>query len=233
MVSFRIFCMFLLLGFGGFSFGKWRQFLPIVSVSACLGGLLASPMLLSEIELFVLSPRPIGFAYPFLAYLGGLASLSVIFPWMLGTFRTLDAGKFFGESGLGFHVFIGCSGFVLAILGARAPRGDLPAEARRRSSIFLLIAYFLIVSTPLRAFLYVRTAGLAVMGLIVLAAFGLESFHASPALPRKAGWVLIWSACFVALCTNLVGWVLYPVFEPKVHDFVMSYAKADPHFEGA
>ncbi len=27
--------------------------------------------------------------------------------------------------------------------------------------------------------------------------------------------------------------VIYPVFEPKVHDFVMGYAKAFPHFEGA
>src|SRR5437899_1679790 len=65
-----IFCLVLLLGYGGLSFAKWRQVLPIVSVSACLGGLLASPMLLSEIELFLLSPRPIGSAYPFLAYLG-------------------------------------------------------------------------------------------------------------------------------------------------------------------
>ncbi len=228
-----IFCLVLLLGYGGFSFAKWRQVLPIVSVSACLGGLLASPMLLSEIELFLLSPRPIGSAFPILGYLGGLASLSAIFPWMLGTFRTLDAGKLFGESGLGFHLFIGCSGFILAILGAMAPRGDRSAEARRRSSLFLLIAYFLIVSTPLRIILYSRTAGLAVMGLIVLAALGLESLRASPVLPRKVGWVLIWSACLVALCANLVGLVIYPAFEPKIHAFVLSYAKAHPHFEAA
>lgn len=199
-----VFALAYLIGTG------WRQSLPAVAASVAVGACLAAPILLPEIELFLISSRPILHSLP-VAWLGGVVSLAAVYPWMLGTFRTLDLGKLVETSNAGFHLFIGSAGFVLAALGAR---GRHPL---RHTALMLVGSYFVIMSTPLRDFLYDRSAPLGVMGLTVLAAIGLNAL--SQAGQRWARFTLI-LAVVLALGTNLMAFVVYPRIKDRVRQTV-------------
>lgn len=149
-------------GYAGRSRAGWGRALRIVAVSGLLGALLAAPVLLNEIEFYALGLHMTAPSPP-LGLLAGAASLSGLYPWLLGTFRTLDVGRVLGFSGLGFCVYIGSAAFVLALLALRAPLAAA-FVARRRMAAWLVFFYFgLILSTPLRVALYTRSCGLALI----------------------------------------------------------------------
>src|SRR5207247_3071675 len=71
------------------------------------------------------------------AFLSAPGSLAAVYPWCLGTFRTLDAGKFIGQNSLGFNLFIGSAAAVLAMAGAFlfAPTDRLSARDRKSTRL--------------------------------------------------------------------------------------------------
>ena len=109
------------LGYAGRDWKRWRQVLPPLIVSGLLGACLAAPVLLSQVELYVLSTRKSFSSFQGTNLLAGIGSLSAVYPWCLGTFRTLDASKLLGWMPVGFSLFIGSAAFLLAVLGTFIP----------------------------------------------------------------------------------------------------------------
>ena len=221
------------LGYAGTSWPRWKSVLPPIAVSGLLGAALAMPVLLGEVELFFQTPRPIGAAWRPINVLNGLASLSAIYPWMLGTFRSLDLCKLVGENLDGFQLFIGPAGFLLAALAAgwRPLRDEL--QPSKRTALWLVGIYLVIISTRLSGFLYSRSAGLGVLGLIVLAALGVESLAARLTVSRALGWSVVTGVVLVGLATNVASLAIYPRFLPKVRQLVAAKNAKSVGFERA
>src|SRR5204863_1198109 len=124
-----------------------------------------------------------------------LGSLSAVYPWALGTFRTLDLSKIAAQRyHFGFVLYIGSAAICLALLGAMDRLRDsvFRLQRPRRTAFWLLGLYLLIASTPLEKFLYLRVAPLAGMALIVLAGIGISAAVENHPFCRRLGkWVLI------------------------------------------
>jgi hypothetical protein len=209
------------LGYAGLSWSQWKRILPIMTVSGVLGAALAMPVLLGELELYSLSLRTVhsdGGSH--LRIINGLASVSAVYPWALGTFRTLDLSKMIGGDQLGFHLFIGSAGFMLAVMGSwwRAPRVEL--EPAKRTAFGLVCIYLIIISTSLQNVLYARSAGLALLGLILLAGLGAESLGSRPEVSKRWGWFVVAMVVVVGVATNAASLLIYPRFLPKVRQMV-------------
>ncbi|MBI5387061.1 MAG: hypothetical protein HZA90_20510 [Verrucomicrobia bacterium] len=211
-----LFALAFLLGYARRSFEAWRKLLPVVAVTGILGAMLAAPVLAPQIELLARNVRPVGSDLKPLSLLSGVASLSAVFPWALGTFRSLDLSKLFGQTALGFCLHLGSVAAVLAMLGARRDPGPSERRPVRRTALWLVAIYFLVLSTPLLAFLYARLAGLAVMGLAVLAAFGVEHlWNQAKPLPRL-GWTLAGLIVAGVLVLHVTAFLVYPKALPAV-----------------
>lgn len=213
-----IFSGAILLGYGGLSLANWKKILPVVAVSGVLGMLLACPMLLGELELFAHRTRTIALSVE-TNCLGGLGTVVTFFPWALGTFRTLDLGKFFNTSNMGFYLFIGPAGVLAALLAVRgAVRDELSPV--RRVGVWLVAFYVGIICTPLVNLFYTRSAGLGVLGVTVLAALGIEKLFGSAIPMRRWGRVLIVSLAITVIAINVASLVVYPKFLPKIRRIV-------------
>jgi hypothetical protein len=221
------------LGHAGKSWPAWRRILPAMTASALIGAALAMPVLLGELELFSQTPRPIGRPWPPIYALNGLASLSAIYPWMLGTFRSLDLCKLVGENLDGFKLFIGPAGFLLAAMGGwwRPSRAEM--EPSRRTALWLVGLCLMVLSTPLTDLLYSRVAGLGVLGLVVLAALGAESFVSRLRVSRGLGWSVLAGVLLVAVGTHVASLVIYPRVLPKVRQMVAAKNAKSFGFERA
>jgi hypothetical protein len=221
-----LFALCFLTGYGL----NHRKTLPslvrLLSFSILVGAALAVPVLLPEIELYFNNVNPLHSSWSLLA---GLFSLSAIFPWALGTFRTLDLGKLTGNDALGFVVFIGSAAFLLAMLGCRKGARILPEQKpARRTAIALAIVYFAVCSTPLLKFLYTRLAPIAVIALVVLAAFGLTTLR-ERSFP-KLGWTIMAATLMVSILLNFAAFVVYPRYIERVRAFVIARDKTNPTF---
>src|SRR5205807_8474563 len=108
------------------------------------------------------------------SWLSGFGGLAAVYPWCLGTFRTLDLGKFVGQHALGFHLFCGSAAFLMAAFGGSRPAAE-SMQRPKRTALILIGLYWLILFTPLLNIFYQRCSTLPVMGFIVLAALGAES----------------------------------------------------------
>jgi hypothetical protein len=219
-----VFALAFLVGQGGLSWREWRRTLPVVAGCGVLGACLAAPVLAAQIEFYRLSVRPVPLPLNPVSWLSGLASLTAFHPWALGTFRSLDLSKVFGQYALGFVVFIGSAAVALAALGAARGRRVALRPAIWRVAVGLGLAYLAILSTPLQAALYTRSAGLAVLGLIVLAGLGLEFLRRETAPLRAWGWSLAALALATTLALNLMAFVIYPRLLPRVRDAVLREA---------
>jgi hypothetical protein len=154
-----------------------RRAMSWCSICLIAGAFLASPVLLSQVEFFALSARSVvPSGWSFLEMFRGPMSLTGIFPWLLGTFRTLDLSKAFGSSSLGFALFIGASPFLLALFtSARLLMRRSDFQPGDWMSALLVWGYIFILMTPLGNFFYTRLSPLACLGLVVLAASAVTS----------------------------------------------------------
>jgi hypothetical protein len=202
------------------------QLFLAISLSILVGAAMAAPVLWPQIEFYCNNINPLHSSWSPVA---GFLSLSAIFPWALGTFRTLDLSKVFGLTGLGFVLFTGSATFLLACIGTAS---DAPGSSGRKQARFVAIglvaAYFVICSTPLLKFLYPRMAPIAVMALIVLAAFGLTAIEERSF--RKLAWAIIAGAVIIVLALNLAAFVIYPRYVDRVRALVTARDKANPSF---
>ena len=208
----------LAFGFGHAvcSWAQWRKILPLLAGTGLLGACLAAPVLGAELEFYSISVRKSIDVFDRYHTLAGLGSFSAFFPWCLGTFRSIDLSKAVAESPLGFALFTGSAAFVLAALGAWLPCPRPEWRPLKRTAIFMGAAYLLVISTPLVNYLYMRCAGLAVMGLIVLAAFALESLGQTRLLFRKAGKIALALTITVLVLTNGFALLVFPRVETKL-----------------
>ena len=168
--------------YGGKSWAIWKNALQVTLASGLLGAFLAAPVLVPQIEIFLRSHRDLTGGFLPEMVLSGVLSLSTVFPWALGTFRTLDLGKLVEQNGLGFCLYFGTAGVLLAILGIRWQfRKSWAGRPELRMALLLVASYLgLICSTPLVGVLYTRAADLAVIGLIVCCARGIDVLIAFP-----------------------------------------------------
>ena len=215
-----VFC----LGYGWTNPREWRKSLQVVVPSVVIGACLAAPFLSAEVEFFRNSSRLIKHA-PKIGWLSGLVSLSTVCPWMLGTFRTLDLGKFVSQPVAGFLIYIGSIAAVLALLGGIRPARP-GCRALKRQALALVILYGIIMSSPLRDFFSGRSSGLPVLGLTLLAAMGAEELFTTPIVLRRFGWSVISLAIVLMLAMNVVAFVIYPRVLPKVREFVAAHSTA-------
>lgn len=209
---------------------QWFAILLPVCLSILGGVALAAPVLWPQVEFYLNSLRIASFSPESrLSYLCGLASFSAIFPWTLGTFRTLDLGKFLGNDALGFLIYIGSAAIFLALLAIWKGGEILPEQNdARRTAIGLLVLYFVVCSTPLLPILYTRIAPIAVMGLTVLAAFGLNTVRERP-FP-KIGLAIAGMAVVVVIAVNIAAFVIYPRVIGSVRSFIAARDRTNTSF---
>ena len=217
----------------GNALGDRKLVVPLslaISLSILTGAALAAPVLWPQTEFYLNSLRTASFSpNSRLSYLAGIASFSAIFPWVLGTFRTLDLAKFLGNNALGFVIYIGSAAFILALLGAwKTGKMPVAQTGARRTATGLVLVYFLVCSTPLLPVLYTRMAPIAVIGLTVLAALGLKTLG-ERAFP-KAGWVVGGGAVLLIIGLNVTAFAVYPRCVRYVQSFVAAWDKANPSF---
>lgn len=228
-----IFAGAFLLGYGGRSLPDWKRLLIGVGGSGLMGAALALPLLLNELEFYLMGARGVAAPKP-AAYLSGLLSLNGVYPWLMGSFRTLDWGKFFSTTTLSYRVFVGSAVFALGMLGIFIKASD-PARLRpKRTAVCLVVIYFgLIMSTPLQGWFYTRAAALAVLGLVVLAAFSLEETLRRTEPLRGMAQVVLGVAVATAVILNILGLVAYPRFKQEARDFVLERARTNPSLDRA
>jgi len=171
--------------------GKFHRAFGITALSGLVGALLAAPVLLNQVEFFLHNARA-------MESLGGCAwyyrilavpfSFGSYYPWMFGTFKTLDVGHVTKMNGMGFQWFCGIGCTCLAMWGAwvlRREKGNVGVAVCH--SCILIVIYLCVASTPLAVYLYSRCSPLAGMGLIVLAALAAQAIM-SGGCNRRDGW---------------------------------------------
>lgn len=216
-----LFAAALAAGYAGRDAGLWKRAAFLVGGSLLIGGLLALPVLSGQLELFAIGTRPISPHFGKTGWLAGPAALGALFPWLLGTFRTLDASKLFGQTALGFSFWTGCAGMALALGGFFRKRDEPDRLPVLRTARLLAAGTLLLLSTPLVGWLYLRMAPLAVMGLIVLAAAEVEYLADFPRRRLRWGIGLLAAVALVALGLALLP-AVYPRWMPAVEQVVGS-----------
>ena len=211
-----LFGLAFLISYGWKRFENWRVIVPGLVCAGVLGLALAGPFVWPQVELYLTCERELPPPLPVRAYLSGVASLSALFPWSLGTFRTLDASKLFGQYLLGFWIYLGSAALVIAALGARRGPTETERSAPARMALALVAVYFVVCSTPLLRVLYVRTAWLAVLGLAVLVVRGLIFLRDSERAQKSWAVTVLLAAGLLAGAFNIGAVWLYPKVQPRV-----------------
>ena len=211
--------------------GHLGRRLFLVGVSGLLGAFLAAPVLLNQVEFYLLSTRAVADnAWGAIDVLKGPLSLAGVFPWALGSFRTIDLSKVVGSGSLGFTLFTGTAASILALVAIwQMFRNSAHVTSAAWTSLLLVVGYFGVISTPLEHILYTRSSALAVMGLILLAAAGFRSVLNSftPAL-RKLGFFTIGITAVGVVCLQ-AALSFYPRFEPEIRKVFLSRVEAHAH----
>lgn len=200
-----------------------RRALFMVICSGVLGALAALPVLTNQLEFFMLGARAVTAKVPWWMNLAGFPmSAASIYPWMLGSFRTLDLCKVFGAGGAPYCLLIGPCVSLLALwqaLTCKDQRG--PNTMATAMGLLLVLGYVLICSTPLVNVFYTRCAPLAGMGIVVLAGLGLQRITAG-IIPKRWTLVLIISIFALAsLGSSLLAWFVYPAVRTRVEEQVL------------
>jgi hypothetical protein len=225
-----LFGLCFLIGYGFLQRNLFLRVLAMIVFSGLIGAALASPVLLPQVEYYLNSIRTASFSPTSTAsYFAGIFSLSAFFPWLLGTFRTLDIGRLVGVNAAGFVLFIGSAAFFLALFGAWKSKVSQPEQrGAKRTAIALAIVYLVVCSTPLLSILYTRMAPAAVIGLVVLAGFGFTTLRDSPDPRPKIAWTIAGIAVAVVLTLNVTAFVIYPRMLGQVHSVIAARDKSNP-----
>ncbi len=198
--------------------------------SGIIGALVAFPVLCNQVEFFLLSVRNTNnstiwyqqlLATPF--------SLAAIYPWMFGTFRTLDAARLVNMNGIAFQLFCGPVVLFFAIWAAwifRKEKGKISFGICQAT--ILMVTYLFIISTPLAKYLYPRCAALAGMGIILLAALAVQAIleRKTRPQPQLIKYFLVAMLSIGGITSSLAWWV-YPIFREKIEAKIISVDKSN------
>ena len=210
---------------------QFGRALAVTALSGLVGALLASPVLFNQVEFFLHSSRAVAAEGSCAWYLRLLAiplSLGSYYPWMFGTFKTLDIGYATKMNGMGFHWFcgIGCSCFAGWGLWVWCRAKGALGMVICQSSVLIGI-YLCVVATPLSTILYCRCAPLAGMGLIVLAALTAQAIvEQRLQAPRWLMRSVMLGVMVTGLGSSALAWWVYPVFKAKISQKVMEADKS-------
>lgn len=196
--------------------------LRLAATIGVLAVLLAAPILLQSVEAYAWSARADRGSWQPSLLLMPFASLSGIFPWALGTFKTLDLGRFLGTTGIGVVLFAGSLTPLLAlfgVLGGRPPKAT--SDAGLRTAWLLPSGYLLMVASPLFPFLYTRAAPLGLLGILVLATRGWEALSTSWKPRKTAALALGALTISLILALNVFAYAIYPRIKDRLMDRVM------------
>jgi hypothetical protein len=202
-------------GWAGISGQAWWRAVKVLAPSLIAGGLLALPLLLAELELFHLKTRDVTASGPAFPLWNVPLALAGLHPWLLGTAKTgsLKVGE---VPAFGFALWAGSVALPLAGFGLRKLVGMTPAKQNlRRTAIVLVVGWLVIIASPLNRTLYARYAGIPVMGLLVLAALGVERLRQGARPGRVATVALGIIALGAAVAGDVVGRMIYPRVKEK------------------
>jgi hypothetical protein len=225
-----LFTLCFVVGYGFKRREAWMRLLFSTFGSVLLGCLIALPVLVAQIELFLLCRRSPGLAGASLGWLAGVGAPVAIFPWLTGTFRTLDAGRAAGVNAIGFCLYTGSVALVLAGGGAVLYAARRTANGALRTALLLVLAYGLICVTPLLNILYTRSSDLAVLGLTVLSAYGLNGLMAGQVEKQVRQFMTgLCLACIGAfLLANAMAFLVVPRLEGKISHYVLERDRNNP-----
>jgi hypothetical protein len=204
--------------------------LGVTISSGIIGALVAFPVLYNQVEFFLLSVRTTdNSAVWYQQLLATPFSLAAIYPWMFGTFRTLDAARLVNMNGIAFQLSCGPLVLFFAIWAAwifRKEKGIISFGICQAS--ILVVAYLFIISTPLAKYLYPRCAALAGMGLILLAALAVQAIIERKTRPQpQLVKFLLFAMLSIGGITSGLAWWVYPIFREKIESKIISIDKSN------
>ncbi|HEY3901439.1 MAG TPA: hypothetical protein VGM54_22710 [Chthoniobacter sp.] len=214
-----------LLGYGRLSWSGWKRGITIVLATGLIAALLAAPMLIPELELFRLSQRTMAVQSFDPKPYDGVAMLTAIWPWWLGTSRTFSYRLY------NFYCFIGTAALIFAALGFRAGRKHRPEGEQSAwwCALIVFVTYLLIMSIrPLAVIFYYRSAGLMVLGAVVLSALGAERWMRDDIPQRQSAKIVGGFAALVAVGTLVLAFVVYPRIKPRLVTIMVARLKQFP-----
>lgn len=221
-----LFALAVMSGYAGRSLVKWVAAIMDLGPSLILGGLLAAPLLLAELELYSLNVRPLGAGVRWPVWNAPLA-FGALHPWLLGTART-GSYMALGVGAFGFALWAGSVVLPLAAFGCRAtPDETNPQRAIRRTSLALVAIYLVAVATPLFPVLYARYAGIPVLGLLLLAGSGVRRISSAVQISRAARWLIPAMTAGVLLAGDFIGRVIYPIARDRFEARLLARMDAD------
>lgn len=186
---------------------RFSRAVVVVAFGGIFGALLATPVLANQIEFFLVGERgtaPDG--NPFLRLLAIPFSFLAVHPWAVGTFRSLEVGKLFGLGGTSFLLFCGGAAFVAALAGLpRLLKKQGNEGAVAATAVLCLLAFLVIIASPLAKLIYPRIVGMAGMAVMVLAGLALRESTMRPLLTALwARRLAMGHAAWVVLASILV-----------------------------
>ncbi len=210
--------------------GRFPKAIGVTALSGIIGALVAFPVLCNQVEFFLLSSRTANNSVAwYQQLLAAPFSLTAIYPWMFGTFRTLDAARLVQMNGISFQWFCGPVALLLAFWAAwtfRREKGKLGGGICQAT--ILVATYLLIVSTPLVRYLYPRCAALAGMGLILLAALAIQAILERKARPHpQLAKIFLFAMLAIGGMTSGLAWWVYPLFKEKIEAKIISVDKSN------
>lgn len=203
---------------------KILQSIFCVGISGTVGALLAYPVLVNQLEFYLLSQREIAGA---LNYRSELISAIITFPtalvgssypWALGSYRTIQPLRGFGGDGLEFHLFFGVLSIFLTGISLLRLKKSTGRDAWILSQASLLIlAFFIIICTPLSHIFYSRCAPLAGMGFTILCAYGVqEILQRKINLNHKIVAAYTTTVLLIATSASAFAWFIWPALLPEL-----------------
>lgn len=214
----------LILGYGSFSRADFGKTVLVGGGIFVLGCLLASPVLIPQVELFLLSNRELKPTRDLKICFTGILSLASCFPWVTGTFRSIDLGKLINQQGAVFSVFAGTPVMLMAFAALwKFRETKILSQGYSRAAALLVAVYFILIcSTPALALLYTRSAGVGILGLIVLAGVGFDQLiRNNPQALQRGIRVFAVAITAVLLLVHLFAFVVYPKIKPRVLEYAL------------